>query len=51
MREIKFRGKRVGAGEWGYGDLLHDKGMRPHIVPQRQRFDIDDDNCEIYEFD
>ena len=23
MREIKFRGKRVGNGEWVYGDLIH----------------------------
>lgn len=23
MREIKFRGKRIDAGEWVYGDLIH----------------------------
>ena len=33
MKQTEFRGKRVGGGEWVYGDLLHDKDGRPHIVP------------------
>lgn len=49
MRESMFRGKRVGGGEWVYGDLLHDKDGRPHIVPKGQEFDFDDDMFEIYE--
>lgn len=31
-----YRGKRVGGGEWVYGDLLHDKDGHPHIVPRNQ---------------
>lgn len=49
MRENLFRGKRVGGGEWVYGDLRHDKDGRPHIVPKGQEFDFDDDMFEIYE--
>ncbi|MDE5944711.1 MAG: hypothetical protein K2G93_03900 [Rikenella sp.] len=50
-REIKFRGKRIGGDEWVFGDLLHDRDMHPHIVPQNQGFDIDDDMCEVYAVD
>lgn len=32
MRTIKFRGKRVGNGEWVYGDLLRMHGV-PYIYP------------------
>lgn len=49
MKQTEFRGKRVGGGEWVYGDLLHDKDGRPHIVPTGQEFDFDDDMFEIYE--
>lgn len=48
-REIIFRGMRVGGNEWVYGDLIHDKNGFPHIVPQNQGFDFDDDRFEIYE--
>lgn len=49
MKQTEFRGKRVGGGEWVYGDLLHDKDGRPHIVPKGQELDFDDDMFEIYE--
>lgn len=39
----------MGGGEWVYGDLLHDKDGRPHIVPRNQEYDFDDDMFEIYE--
>lgn len=48
-RKNKFRGMRVGSNEWVCGDLIHDKNGLPHIAPQNQSFDFDDDRFEIYE--
>lgn len=35
MREIKFRGKRIDAGEWGYGDLIFSNDY-PHIGTDKE---------------
>lgn len=34
MREIKFRGKRVGNGEWVYGDLIQYEIGNIHENPE-----------------
>jgi len=35
MREIKFRGKRIDTGEWGYGDLIFSNDY-PHIGTDKE---------------
>ena len=49
MREIKFRGKRIGTSEWVYGDLIHRQIWSeafPVIRMQDDGFDIYEE-CEV----
>lgn len=49
MREIRFRGKRIGTSEWVYGDLIHRQIWSeafPVIRMQDDGFDIYEE-CEV----
>ena len=37
MREIKFRGKYVGTGEWVYGDLIHKRHTQDVVMIQDEK--------------
>lgn len=47
MREIKFRGKRIGNGEWVYGDLLQGLENDSYIVISNEngvtKYEVDPD--------
>ena len=45
MREIKFRGKRIGTSEWVYGDLIHRQIWASSLLVIR----VQDDGFDAYE--